>query len=155
MFKQLSEMIDGYTINLSIRKESQNLIVLVVPKIEALDSVNTEIVPLTITGTPDELNESFVKILQAGTSKLIGIQSNIEEFSESVDKAVTKARKPKESKKKEVKSPELLIESEEKKDKTVDAFPADQMPLDEKVDAPVIASPPPTENNDVNDEEAW
>ena len=51
---------DGYTVQLTIRKDKDKLVVLLVPKLDvSKDEVQREIVPLTLTGTPEELDQEF------------------------------------------------------------------------------------------------
>jgi PRTRC genetic system protein E len=177
LFKKLSEMIEGYTLNLSIRKEHNKIIVMVVPKIDSLESISTEIIPLVISGSPEELDTSFIENLGIGMAKLNNLQSNVEEFVDSIDKASKsgkiKGKKTKEPVQKVVNTdltkdevnPIQIAEEEKINERlTSPELPADDMPLDNGI-SPFIADSATNKevvqqslgNNSIsqNDEENW
>ena len=62
------------------------------PKLDvSKDDVQKQIVPLTISGTPDQLDQGFILAVSDGLRQASGLQSNIKEYEASIKKANTKA----------------------------------------------------------------
>ncbi len=99
-FKQLSQIIDGVDINLTIRKSGDELTLLLQPK-AVKESSKTLIKPLSMRATPQELDEVFFSTISNPVKKATGIIASIEVFEtdmENVKKVVEeKARKKRES----------------------------------------------------------
>jgi hypothetical protein len=106
-WKLMSELIDGYTVQLTIRKEKDKLIV-----------------PLTMKGTPDELDQAFFSSIAEGLRKTNEFQVNLDQFNSSLKSAEKKSTGKTPEKKPEVKKPE---------EKKADLFNGDN---DEKVKKP-------------------
>lgn len=124
-WKLMSELIDGYTVQLTIRKSENKIIVLLVPKLDVKkDEVQREIVPLTISGTPDELDQGFFMAIAEGLQKTSGLQSNIKDYEASLKKADTKAA-PKSGAKgiAAPKKPDLFDKKKDEKAKTEEKVP--------------------------------
>lgn len=92
-WKQLSELIDGYTVQLTIKNEDDKMIVLIVPNInDKKDQVKSTIIPLTLNGTAEQLDEQFFMAVTAGLKKTAQLQSNVEEYNKSIDAAAAKLK---------------------------------------------------------------
>ena len=83
---------EGYTVQLTIRKDGDKLVVLLVPKLDvSKDEIQREIVPLTVTGTPDELDQLFFQSIAGALKQAGGLQVNLTEFEAGLKKAAAKA----------------------------------------------------------------
>lgn len=128
-FNQISELIEGYTLHLTIRKEGDKLIVLLVPKLDVKkEDVQKEIIPLTIQGSTDQLDSAFFAAISEGLRQSKDLQCNLKEFQASLDKAEKKAEiKDKSAKKSFDKKAEIAAEKHKKEtvnEKTGEIKPA-------------------------------
>lgn len=125
-FKQLSELIDGIDVNLTIRKSNEELTILLQPK-AAKEGTKTSLKPLNIKGTPEELDEHFFSTISATVKKATGIIASIEVFEKDIEntKKVVEdeARKKRESLNKKSSTParlstpvNVLLPSQERKE---------------------------------------
>lgn len=112
-FTQINQMMNqGTDITLVIRKKEGLLTVSAMPKSNGLkDEAQNHIVPLTITGTPEELDNGFLPTVCRPLQKAIGLLANMSQFEQQADKAAANSKAAKELKDKEAK------EAKEKKDK--------------------------------------
>lgn len=92
-FKDLAERIGDYTLTLTIQRDKGQLVVMLVPKLEAKkDDALKEIIPLTVKGTPDQLDAGFILAISSGIQMTTGLQTNIKEFEASLKKAEKKVK---------------------------------------------------------------
>jgi len=92
-FKDIYERIGDYTLNLCITKDKGQLVVMLVPKLEAKnDDSLKEIIPLTVKGTPDQLDAGFILAISQGIQMTTGLQTNIKEFEAGLKKAEKKVK---------------------------------------------------------------
>lgn len=112
-FTQINQMMNQATdITLVIRKKEGLLTVSAIPKSNGLkDEAQNHIVPLTITGTPEELDNGFLSTVCRPLQKAAGLLANMSQFEQQADKAAANSKAAKELKDKEAK------EAKEKKDK--------------------------------------
>lgn len=112
-FTQINQMMNqGVDITLVIRKKEGQLMVSAMPKSNGLkDEAQNHIVPLTITGTPEELDMGFLPTICRPLQKTAGLLSNMSRFEQQADKAAANSKVAKELKDKETK------EAKEKKEK--------------------------------------
>lgn len=112
-FTQINQLMNQATdITLVIRKKEGLLTVSAMPKINGLkDEAQNHIVPLTITGTPEELDRGFLPTVCRPLQKATGLLANMSQFEQQADKAGANSKAAKELKDKEAK------EAKEKKDK--------------------------------------
>lgn len=91
MFNNLASMLrDGDTLNITMTKKGDRLIVSLVPKLaNTKEELQKNIVPLVLSGTPDELEEGFINAVTSPIQKATGIISNAIEFQKSAEKAAT------------------------------------------------------------------
>jgi len=112
-FTQINNMMNrSVDITLVIRKKEGQLMVSAMPKSNGLkDEAQNHIVPLTVTGTPEELDMEFLPTICQPIQKAAGLLSNMSQFEQQADKAAANSKAQKELKDKEAK------EAKEKKEK--------------------------------------
>lgn len=94
MFQNFASMLgDGDTLNITITKKSDKIIVSLVPKLaNTKEDVQKKITPLVLSGTPDELNDGFINAITSPIQKATGIISNAKEFEKAAEKAVSNSK---------------------------------------------------------------
>jgi PRTRC genetic system protein E len=112
-FTQINQLMNqGTDITLVIRKKEGQLMVSTLPKSNGLkDEAQNHIVPLTITGTPEELDAGYLPAICQPIQKATGLLTNMSRFEEQAEKAAANSKAAKELKDKEAK------EAKEKKEK--------------------------------------
>lgn len=112
-FTQINQMMSqGVDITLVIRKKEGQLTVCSMPKANGLnDEAQNHIIPLTITGTPEELDNAFLQMICQPIQKTSGLLANLSLFEKQAEKAASNSKAAKELKDKEAK------ESKEKKER--------------------------------------
>lgn len=99
-------------VTLVIRKKEGLLMVSVMPKSNGLkDEAQNHIVPLTVTGAPQELDMEFIRTICQPLQRATGLLTNMSRFEEGADKAATNSKAEKEKKEQAVK------EAKKKKEK--------------------------------------
>ena len=101
-FQSMNQMMNsGVDITLVIRKaEDGRMMVSVLPKSNTLkDAAQNSIVPLTLNGSPEELDSGFLQVVSRPIQKASGLITNMAQFEAQADKAASsKGAKAKESK---------------------------------------------------------
>lgn len=94
MFQNFASMLgDGDTLNITITKKSDKIIVSLVPKLaKTKEDVQKKIAPLVLSGTPDELDDGFINAITSPIQKATGIISNAKEFEKAAEKAVSNSK---------------------------------------------------------------
>lgn len=112
-FTQINQLMNqGIDITLVIRKKEGQLTVSTLPKSNGLkDEAQNYIVPLTITGTPEELDMGYLQAVCQPIQKATGLITNMSQFEEQAEKASANSKAAKELKDKAAK------QEKEKKDK--------------------------------------
>ena len=86
-------MTPGVDITLVIRKTEGKLTVSALPKAEGLkEKTCKSFVPLTLMGTPEELDAGFLSAMCQPMQKVCGIVSNVVEFEKQAEKAAAGSR---------------------------------------------------------------
>ena len=99
-------------ITLVIRKKDGTLTVSAMPKANGLkDEAQNHIVPLAVTGTPEELDSGFIQAICQPIQKATGLLTNMSSFEKQAEIAEANSKAAKELKDKEAK------EAKEKKEK--------------------------------------
>lgn len=103
-------------ITLVIRKSADGrMAVSVLPKSNTLkDEAQNSIVPLTLNGTPEELDTGFMQVVERPMQKASGLISNMVQFEAQADKAASSSKGAKEAKAKESKEDREKREKYEK-----------------------------------------
>ncbi len=162
-FDSMSKLIDGYTVTLTIRNEKDKMIVLLIPNLtEKKEEVQKLLTPLTITGTPEELDQQFFALVAQGLRKAEGIQTNITEHEASLKKAEDKTVKNKTgdiaAKKPVEKSAQIFDEKketpEEKKEKASVKEPVGEKQTRSIKPGKTSAKEPKAKNEPVTEKEA-
>lgn len=103
-------------ITLVIRKSADGrMAVSVLPKSNTLkDEAQNSIVPLTLNGTPEELDSGFLQVVARPMQKASGLISNMAQFEAQANKAASSSKGAKEAKAKESKEDREKREKYEK-----------------------------------------
>lgn len=81
-------MTESVDLMIVIRKSNGQLTVSTLPKSNGLkDEAQNHIVPLTVTGTPEELDTGFMQAVTRPIQKVCGLISNMAQFEAQADKA--------------------------------------------------------------------
>ena len=105
-------MTDGVDLTLVIRKANGRLTVSTLPKSNGLkDEAQNHIVPLTVSGLPQELDTGFLQAVTRPLQKAAGLISNMARFEAQAEKAASESKASKEAKTRETK------EEKEKREK--------------------------------------
>lgn len=109
-------MTPNVDITMVIRKSGEGLTVSVLPKSNGglKDEAQNSIVPLTMSGTPQEFDAGFLAMIARPVQKACGLISNMEEFEKQTDKAAANSKASKEQKAKETKEEKEKREKYEK-----------------------------------------
>jgi len=93
-FKEISGLLsEGLELNFTIKKSADKLVVSVLPKVKDLkDDAGKKIVPLVITGTPDELENGFSAAISSPIQKASGLLTNISQFEKATDQAAANSQ---------------------------------------------------------------
>ena len=87
-------MTESVDLTIVIRKTNGQLTVSTLPKSNGLkDEAQNHIVPLTVTGTPQELDTGFLQAVTRPIQKTCGLISNMAQFEAQADKAAASSRK--------------------------------------------------------------
>ena len=122
MFTQFNQlMTESVDITLVIRKSATGMTVSVLPKSNGLkDEAQNHIVPLTLSGTPEELDGGFFQTIARPVQKVSGLLTNMAEFEKQADKTAKDSKAAKETKAKETKEEKEKREKYEKLMKKAD-----------------------------------
>lgn len=101
-FKEISGLVTaGVELNVTIKRSGDNLIVSVMPKVTDLkDEAAKKLVPLVISGTPDELDKGFSSAISGPIQSAAGLLGNMKEFEASLAEAQSKSKAADANKKK-------------------------------------------------------
>ena len=117
-FTQINQMMNqGVDITLVIRKKEGQLMVSTMPKSNGLkDEAQNFIIPLNLTGTPEELDAEFITLISQPIRKAAGLLTNMSNYEKQAEFAQENSRAAKEQKEKEEK---IAKEKKDKYDKLV------------------------------------
>ena len=108
-------MTESVDFTIVIRKTNGQLTVSTLPKSNGLkDEAQNHIVPLTVTGTPQELDTGFLQAVTRPIQKACGLISNMAQFEAQADKAAASSKAAKDAKSKETKEEREKREKYEK-----------------------------------------
>ncbi len=115
-FTSISQMMtESVDLTLVIRKANGQLTVSTLPKANGLkDEAASHIIPLTLTGTPEEMDAGFLQHIMQPARKATGLISNMVEFEKQADKAAANSKAAKDAKAKESKEKREKYEKYEK-----------------------------------------
>ena len=116
-FQSMNQMMNpNVDITLVIRKSADGRMgVSVLPKFNTLkDEAQNSIVPLTLNGTPEELDSGFMQVVARPMQKASGLISNMAQFEAQANKAASSSKGAKEAKTKESKEDREKREKYEK-----------------------------------------
>ena len=87
-------MTESVDLTIVIRKTNGQLTVSTLPKSNGLkDEAQNHIVPLTVTGTPQELDTGFLQAIARPIQKTCGLLSNMAQFEAQADKAAASSKR--------------------------------------------------------------
>lgn len=105
-------MTQGVDLTIVIRKSDGQLTISTLPKVNGLkDEAQNRIIPLTLTGTPTELDAGFFPAISQPIQKASGLITNMVQFEKQAEKAVENSKAAKEQNDKQSK------EAKEKKER--------------------------------------
>lgn len=108
-------MTENVDLTIVIRKANGQLTVATLPKSNGLkDEAQNHIVPLTVTGTPQELDAGFLQTVTRPIQKAGGLIANMAQFEAQADKAAANSKAAREAKSKESKEEREKREKYEK-----------------------------------------
>ena len=115
-FTSISQMMtESVDLTLVIRKANGQLTVSTLPKANGLkDEAANHIIPLTLTGTPEDMDAEFLQHIMQPIRKATGLISNMMEFEQQADKAAANSKAVKDAKSKETKEEKEKREKYEK-----------------------------------------
>lgn len=115
-FTQINQlMARSVDITMVIRKSATGMTVSVLPKSNGLkDEARNHIIPLTLSGLPEELDAGFMNAIANPIRKVSGLLTNMAEFEKQADKAAANSKASKEQKAKETKEEKEKREKYEK-----------------------------------------
>lgn len=115
-FTQINQLMNrSVDITMVIRKSATGMTVSVLPKSNGLkDEAQNHIVPLTLSGLPEELDAGFIGAIAKPIRRVSGLLTNMEEFEKQADKAAANSKASKEQKAKETKEEKEKREKYEK-----------------------------------------
>lgn len=88
-------MTENVDLTIVIRKANGQLTVATLPKSNGLkDEAQNQIVPLTVTGTPQELDAGFLQTVTRPMQKASGLIANMVQFEAQADKAAANSKPP-------------------------------------------------------------
>lgn len=121
-FTQFNQLMTGSVdVTMVIRKSTTGMTVSVLPKSNGLkDEAQNHIVPLTLSGTPEELDNGFFQTIARPVQKVSGLLANMAEFEQQADKAAKDSKAVKDMKAKETKEEKEKREKYEKLMKKAD-----------------------------------
>lgn len=92
-FSTLADRIEGYTLQLTVtRNENGTLTIMIYPKVSEKEDVQSAIVPLSLTGTPMELDQEFFARLGTPLDKVKEFGNQVKMFEKALEKAAEKAK---------------------------------------------------------------
>ena len=122
-------MTEGVDLTLVIRKANGQLTVSLLPKSNGLkDEAQNHLVPLTVSGLPQELDAGFLQAVARPIQKTTGLISNMAQFEAQAEKAASESKAAKETKAKETKEAVTALGQAR-----LYAKPQDQKKIDEMV----------------------
>lgn len=108
-------MTEGVDLTLVIRKANGQMAVSTLPKSNGLkDEAQNHIVPLTVSGMPEELDAGFLQAIAQPIQRTSGLITNMAQFEAQADKAAANSKAAKEEKAKETKEEKEKREKYEK-----------------------------------------
>ncbi len=119
-FTHVSQMMtEGVDLTLVMRKTSDGLMtVSLMPKSTSLkDSAQNHLVPLTLNGTPAELDTGFFTAAMQSVQRVTGLIVNLAEFEKQADKAAADSKASKSVKSTKEKEPKEVKEKRERYEK--------------------------------------
>lgn len=101
-FKEISGLVTaGVELNVTIKRSGELLIVSVLPKVTDLkDEAAKKMVPLVMSGTPDELDKGFACSISAPLKSATGVLGNMRAFEAALIEAEKSSKKAEADKKK-------------------------------------------------------
>lgn len=93
-FEQIYQLIStGTDLSINIRRMNDKLNVAVMPRNNALkEEKQQHMVPLVLSGTPEELDREFLQAVMAPVKKALGILTNLEAFEKAAEKTASQAK---------------------------------------------------------------
>lgn len=129
-FEQIYQLIStGTDLSINIRRMNDKLNVAVMPRNNALkEEQQQHMVPLVLSGTPEELDREFLQAVMAPVKKALGILTNLEAFEKAAEKTASQAKPGKTVEKESKEAREKREKMEKLMKKADDAAAASRFP---------------------------
>lgn len=85
MFVELSKLMDNCDFNISITKNKEQLTAIVIPKLKG-ESANLELKPMSMCGTPEQFDASFLNALSSAAEKVSVFVADLSAIDASIEK---------------------------------------------------------------------
>ena len=85
MFVELSKLMDNCDFNISITKNKEQLTAIVIPKLKG-ESANLELKPMSMCGTPEQFDASFLNALTTAAEKVSVFVADLSAIDASIEK---------------------------------------------------------------------
>lgn len=94
LFKKLNEVLaEGMTLTITVAQKGEHMTVNVLPGNSLVkDSAKNNIIPFTVTGTAEELDEGFVDAISAPIASTAGLLSNMADYEKAEAEAKQKSQ---------------------------------------------------------------
>jgi len=94
MFTEISNILkEGEILQINIRKSGNELVVIVLPRLENVkDPAAEQLIPLNLKGLPEELDAGFIEAIKTPVEKSTTLISNLAEYEKSVEKAKNESK---------------------------------------------------------------
>lgn len=136
-FTKIGELAANYTLQLTVQMDSDEMIVMLVPKLDtSKENVQNKIKPLILRGKAEDIDVGFFPAITSGLRETGLLQSNVHEFEESLKQASKEAAGKKGSAAKEQPKKETTLFDQketaekpiEKKEEPVQEAPKSETP---------------------------
>lgn len=95
-FSKLDQLLqDGQILNLNLLKKGDKIHINLVPKVHKMsEEAKNKLIPLSLNGTPAELDQGFFQVINEPVQERFGLISNVDAFRKSTKSAASDNKSP-------------------------------------------------------------